>query len=116
MSRGSGYSGSGGVGFPGLLAVLFIGLKLCHVIELSWWWLLSPLWISALLALVVIAVDVGVYRLRAGWHAQIRRRGEVVQQWFPDHSDSGRRSAPPCAGARRWSARCPTPRRRRARG
>lgn len=37
---------SGGVGLTGLLTVLFIGLKLGHVIDWSWWWVLSPLWIS----------------------------------------------------------------------
>lgn len=36
---------SGGVGFFGLLAVLFIGLKLTGYVTWSWWWVLSPLWI-----------------------------------------------------------------------
>lgn len=35
---------SGGVGFLGLLTVLFIGLKLGGVISWSWWWVLAPLW------------------------------------------------------------------------
>ena len=34
-----------GIGFGGLLAILFIGLKLTNVINWSWWWVLSPLWI-----------------------------------------------------------------------
>lgn len=33
--------------FPGLLLLLFITLKLTGVIAWSWWWVLSPLWISA---------------------------------------------------------------------
>jgi len=37
---------SGGIDTGGLLLVLFIGLKLGHVINWSWWWVLSPLWIS----------------------------------------------------------------------
>lgn len=37
---------SGGIGFTGLLTVLFIGLKLGKVIDWSWWWVLSPMWIS----------------------------------------------------------------------
>ena len=49
-------SASGGIGFPGLLTVLFIGLKLTGYISWSWWWVLSPLWISALLALAFFAV------------------------------------------------------------
>lgn len=36
-----------GVGFTSLLTILFIGLKLGSVIDWSWWWVLSPLWISA---------------------------------------------------------------------
>lgn len=48
-------SSSGGVGFAGLLTILFIGLKLGGVIAWSWWWVLSPLWISAGLAVAIIA-------------------------------------------------------------
>ena len=53
-------SSSGGIGFFGLLAVVFITLKLCQIGEVanwSWWWVLSPLWIpfAIVLALVVIA-------------------------------------------------------------
>ena len=52
---------SGGVGFAGLLAILFIGLKLGHVIAWSWWWVLSPLWIPAAicLALFLFAITMG---------------------------------------------------------
>ncbi len=39
-----------GVGFLGALVLVFIILKLCNVIGWSWWWVLSPLWISAWLA------------------------------------------------------------------
>ncbi len=42
----NGGSGNGGIGFAGVLTLLFIGLKLCEVITWSWWWVLSPLWIS----------------------------------------------------------------------
>jgi len=47
---------SGGIGFPGLLTVLFIGLKLTGYISWSWWWVLSPLWISALLAIAFLSI------------------------------------------------------------
>lgn len=49
-------SSSSGIGFPGLLTVLFIGLKLTGYITWSWWWVLSPLWISALIALAFFAI------------------------------------------------------------
>ena len=43
---------SGGVSFTGLLTVAFVVLKLCHVIEWSWWWVLSPVWITAAIIIV----------------------------------------------------------------
>lgn len=33
-----------GIGFGGLLTILFIGLKLTEHIDWSWWWVLSPIW------------------------------------------------------------------------
>lgn len=42
---------TGGIGFAGLLAIVFITLKLTGYIAWSWLWVLSPLWIP--LALVV---------------------------------------------------------------
>ena len=47
---------SGGIGFVGLLTIAFIVLKLCKVISWSWWWVLSPLWIVALLVIVAIII------------------------------------------------------------
>jgi uncharacterized protein (DUF983 family) len=46
---------SGGVGFVGLLTLLFIGLKLTGYVTWSWLWVLSPMWIS-LLAVVLAAL------------------------------------------------------------
>jgi hypothetical protein len=51
-------SSSSGIGFTGLLTILFIGLKLTGFINWSWWWVLSPIWISVLLALVIILLAV----------------------------------------------------------
>jgi hypothetical protein len=49
-------SSSGGIGFCGLLTIVFIILKLCGVIAWSWWWVLSPIWISAILVVVILIV------------------------------------------------------------
>jgi hypothetical protein len=49
-------SSSGGIGFTGALTILFIGLKLTHVISWTWLWVLSPIWISLLIGLTVIGV------------------------------------------------------------
>lgn len=54
MSNNSGRSG--GIGFTGLLTVLFIGLKLTHYIDWSWWWVLSPMWIPIALVLAILIV------------------------------------------------------------
>lgn len=47
---------SGGIGFFGLLTLLFIGLKLCGVIAWSWWWVLAPLWIPVALVAVICLI------------------------------------------------------------
>lgn len=47
---------NGGIGFFGLLAILFIGLKLGGVINWSWWWVLAPLWGPILLVLSVVII------------------------------------------------------------
>ena len=47
---------SSGIGLGGLLTVLFVGLKLTGYIAWSWWWVLSPLWISALAVLLILAI------------------------------------------------------------
>lgn len=44
---------SGGIGFCGLLTILFIALKLIGVISWSWVWVLAPLWISIALTLAI---------------------------------------------------------------
>ena len=61
---------SGGVGCAGLLAVLFIGLKLGHVITWSWWWVLAPIWAPPAAILSVFALVM----LAAGVVALVRRR------------------------------------------
>jgi len=37
------------IGFAGLLAIVFITLKLLDVITWSWVWVLAPIWLSVLL-------------------------------------------------------------------
>ena len=56
MSKNSSNTASGGVGFSGLLTIAFVVLKLLGYIDWSWWWVLSPLWISFILATLVIIV------------------------------------------------------------
>ena len=46
----------GGIGFTNALQITFIVLKLCKVIDWSWWLVLAPTWISLCLAVLIIAV------------------------------------------------------------
>lgn len=41
-----------GIGFTGLLQIVFIVLKLVGIINWSWLWVLSPIWISTLFVIV----------------------------------------------------------------
>ena len=40
------------------LTIAFVVLKLCNVIDWSWWWVLAPLWIplALVVALILIAL------------------------------------------------------------
>lgn len=65
MSRGnSSSSSSTGVGFSGLLTIAFIVLKLMGYIAWSWWWVLSPLWISVALVALIFLVIVAIVALK----------------------------------------------------
>lgn len=46
---------TGGVGFLGLLTLLFIGLKLTGYITWSWVWVLAPIWIPFSIALILFS-------------------------------------------------------------
>ena len=45
-----------GRGFAGALAIAFIVLKLCHVIDWPWVWVLSPIWITAAIIALVLLI------------------------------------------------------------
>lgn len=52
---------SGGIGFSGLLTIVFVVLRLIpygdgHIINWSWWWVLSPLWINVLIVIAVVLI------------------------------------------------------------
>ena len=49
-------SSSSGIGFVGLLQIVFIVLKLLNKIDWSWVWVLSPIWISIVFWITLIVV------------------------------------------------------------
>lgn len=65
MEDGRRNTGSGGLNFYHVLTVALIVLKLCGVIDWSWLWVLSPLWIPIAIAAVILAVLSGAGAV--GW-------------------------------------------------
>ena len=47
-------SSAGGIGFVGLLTIVFIVLKLIGKITWSWWWVLSPIWIPTVVTIGIL--------------------------------------------------------------
>lgn len=82
-------SSSGGVGFIGLLTITFVVLKLTHVITWSWWWVLSPLWIAAVLValiftlvlLVIWAVEYSPWGKRIKARRRAKLEAEREERW-----------------------------------
>lgn len=54
----------GGIGFLGMLAILFIGLKLAGIITWPWWVVMLPLWGPFAVA-VLLLVALFVINLRS---------------------------------------------------
>jgi len=52
-------SRSSGLGIGMILFIVFLVLKLTNVIDWSWWWVTSPLWIPFVAAAVILGI-VGV--------------------------------------------------------
>lgn len=49
-------STNNGIGFCGLLTLIFLTLKLIGIISWSWVWVLSPIWIPTTLVVLLIVV------------------------------------------------------------
>ena len=48
--------------FTFILSTIFIVLKLLGKISWSWWWVLSPIWITIILSLILILVYIIITR------------------------------------------------------
>jgi hypothetical protein len=57
-SNGKSTNAIGGIGFCGLLTIVFIALKLLGRITWSWFWVLSPLWIPVCLFILIVGIVV----------------------------------------------------------
>ena len=58
-------STNGGIGFVGVLTVAFIVLKLLGVINWSWLWVLSPIWITAVIVLSILIIPIFIVAFMA---------------------------------------------------
>lgn len=56
MKNNNTSGGGGGIGFMGMLAIVFIALKLMKVITWSWWWVLAPLWVPVLMFMCMVVI------------------------------------------------------------
>lgn len=56
----------GGLGIVSVLTIVFIVLKLLGVIQWSWIWVLSPIWISAVIVVAVFSVILIGGRIKKG--------------------------------------------------
>lgn len=54
-------SNSNGIGFFGLLTIVFIVLKLIDVISWPWWQVLAPAWGSVLFVLICFFIAVAIH-------------------------------------------------------
>jgi hypothetical protein len=50
----------GGVGCLTVLGIVFVVLKLVGTIDWSWWWVLAPFWVPAVLLLAILGVAAGI--------------------------------------------------------
>lgn len=48
-------------GFCGLLTIAFIVLKLCKIIDWGWCWVLAPLWLPLVIAIVFLVIALIIF-------------------------------------------------------
>lgn len=53
----------GGIGFSGMLTIVFITLKLIGVINWSWIWVLAPMWIPFIFIAICLVVILVIWLL-----------------------------------------------------
>lgn len=60
MSKNSNVN-SDGIGIGTLLFMVFLVLKLTNVIDWSWWWVTSPLWIPFSIVVLCMIIMIAIY-------------------------------------------------------
>ncbi len=72
-----------------MLTVLFVALKLTNVIQWSWWWVLSPIWIAlSIVAIILIALIFFMWlsiRKEKKWESGKVERAKKTLENFEKH-------------------------------
>ena len=73
---------NGGLGLASVLTIVFVVLKLTGVIDWSWVWVLSPIWISFILG-VLILVGVILYWVHEDkkWDGEYGMHSRKKDKW-----------------------------------
>ena len=80
---------SGGIGFVGLLQIVFIVLKLCGVIDWSWWLVMLPLIIEV--GFVVAVLFIGLVVILYDSHKEHNKKTEEMKEKVDKfHEEHGR--------------------------
>jgi len=66
---------SGGVSLGTVLFLIFLVLKLCNVIDWSWWWVTAPLWGTVALYLLVLGIA-----LLSVWISELHHKRQI-KKW-----------------------------------
>lgn len=73
-----------GVGFLGLLGVAFIILKLCDVIDWSWWYVLLPLYGGIVIGLIALCLMIMIRVITTNNHESLRPTNNMNKSAFAD--------------------------------
>ena len=71
MENGNNGGSTGGIGFVDLLTLVFITLKLLKVITWSWVWVLSPIWITIVIFMIIAGGFITVSKIE-DWRQERR--------------------------------------------
>ena len=70
-----------------ILTIIFVVLRLTGVIHWSWWWVLAPLWIGAIIIGIMFATaGIGMFFIMR----RLRKRLRVLsQRWWGSPEEDG---------------------------
>ena len=63
-----------GIGFLGLLAIVFITLKLTGFITWSWWWITAPLWGGFVIGITILLIILIII-----WRKDVKSNKEIAK-------------------------------------